>query len=236
MRSSSRAVIGVTVPAPSARLRNGSSILRAVRQVTPSIRFVASPARCFNRDGPVRYAPTLTDSARCMCAASSRRRIRETLAMRLPRALEPLAHRDFRLLWTGQTVSLLGNFVHGVALPFQILALGGGALELGLWGGIFSLTTLIFVLLGGAIADRFPRRAVILVSDLLAGLVVATIAALAGLGQLRIEHLYVEAALFGAVESFFQPSLSALITELVPAAILQAGNALRGSSRQIAML
>jgi MFS family permease len=84
--------------------------------------------------------------------------------MRIPRALEPLRHRDFRLLWTGQTVSSVGNFIHGVALPFQILALGGGALELGLWGAIFSVASLVFVLLGGAIADRFPRRAVILVT------------------------------------------------------------------------
>src|SRR5438045_8427075 len=133
MRSSSRDVIGLMVPAPSARLRNGSSILRAVRQLTPSMRLVASPARCFSSGAPLRYAPTLTASARCMCAASSRRRIRETLAMRLPRALEPLAHRDFRLLWTGQTVSAVGTFVAGVALPFQILALGGGALEPGSW-------------------------------------------------------------------------------------------------------
>ena len=57
--------------------------------------------------------------------------------------IRALRSRDFRLLWTGQTVSLLGNFVHNVALPFQILALGGGALELGLWGGTYSLTTLV---------------------------------------------------------------------------------------------
>ena len=156
--------------------------------------------------------------------------------MPVPRALEPLRHRDFRLLWTGQTISLVGNFIHGVALPFQILALGGGALELGLWGAILSASSLIFVLFGGAFADRFPRRALILVTDLIAGFVVAAVATLAASGQLRIEHLYIEAAIFGATESFFQPALSALIPELVPAEILQAGNALRGSSRQVALL
>src|SRR6185295_6940228 len=152
---------------------------------------------------------------------------RETLTMRVPRALEPLRHRDFRLLWTGQTVSSVGNFVHNVALPFQVLALGGGALELGVWGAIFSVTSLVFVLFGGVFADRFPRRVLILVTDLLAGVFVAAIALLAATGQLRLEHLYVEAALFGATESFFQPALSALIPELVPADVLQAGNALR---------
>jgi MFS family permease len=156
--------------------------------------------------------------------------------MPVPRALEPLRDRDFRLLWTGQTVSAVGNFIHGVALPFQILALGGGALELGLWGAIFSAASLVFVLFGGAFADRLPRRAVILVTDLGAGVVVAAVAALAVTGQLRIEHLYVEAAIFGATESFFQPALNALIPELVPLEILQAANALRGGSRQVALL
>jgi len=156
--------------------------------------------------------------------------------MRVPRALEPLRHRDFRLLWTGQSVSSVGNFVHNVALPFQVLALGGGALELGVWGAIFSVASLVFVLFGGVFADRFPRRLLILVTDLLAGVFVAAVALLAATGQLRLEHLYVEAALFGATESFFQPALSALIPELVPADILQAGNALRGSSRQVALL
>src|SRR5437773_1963154 len=156
--------------------------------------------------------------------------------MRLPRALEPLRHRDFRLLWTGQTVSMVGNFIHGVALPFQILALGGGALELGLWSAIFSASMLVVVLLAGAIVDRVPRRRVILASDLVAGLVVSAVTVLATAGQLRIEHLYVEAAIFGATESFLWPALSALIPELVPASILQAGNALRGSSRQVSLL
>ena len=156
--------------------------------------------------------------------------------MRLPRIVEPLRHRDFRLLWTGQTVSVFGDFVHNVALPFQILALGGGPLELGLWGAIFSGATLVFSLLGGAIADRFPRRSVILASDLVSGAIVGAIALLAATGDLRVEHMYAEAAFFGAAQSFFHPALNALIPELVPQEVLQAGNAVRGASRQIALL
>lgn len=156
--------------------------------------------------------------------------------MRTPRALLPLRNRDFRLLWTGQGVSALGNFVHNVALPFQILALGGGAIELGLWSGIFAAASLVFAFFGGAIADRLPRRTVVLASDLFAGIVVASIAVLAATGLLRIEHLYFEAALFGATESFFQPAVSALLPEIVPVDVLQAGNALRGTSRQVALL
>jgi len=156
--------------------------------------------------------------------------------MRLPRIVEPLRHRDFRLLWTGQTVSMVGNFVHGVALPFQILALGGGAAELGLWGAIVSASLLVFSLFGGAIVDRVPRRTAVLANDLVNGVVVSAIALLSATSQLRVEHLYLEAAVFGAASSFFYPALNALIPELVPPDVLQAGNALRGSSRQIALL
>jgi MFS family permease len=156
--------------------------------------------------------------------------------VRLPRIVEPLRHRDFRLLWTGQTVSAFGNFIHGVALPFQILALGGGALELGIWGAVFSVSTLVFVLLAGAVADRVPRRRVILTSDFASGLAVAVIATLSASGALRLEHLYASAAIFGAATSFLVPALTAIVPELVPADVLQAGNAIRGASRQFALL
>src|SRR5437667_118312 len=72
--------------------------------------------------------------------------------MHMPRALEPLRHRDFRLLLTGQTVSVVGNFVHNVALPFQILALGGGALAFGVDAATFFFS---FAVLAFA---RPPRR------------------------------------------------------------------------------
>lgn len=156
--------------------------------------------------------------------------------MRLPQVLEPLRHRDFRLLWAGQTVSIFGTFIHGVALPFQVLALEGGPLELGLWGAIFSATTLVFILIGGAIADRFPRRRVMLASDIGMAVIVGAVALLSATNSLRLEHLYAEAVFFGAIASFHQPALNAIIPELVPGDVLQSGNAVRGMSRQIALL
>lgn len=154
--------------------------------------------------------------------------------MRLPAVLVPLRHRDFRLLWTGQTVSMLGNFIYGVALPFQILALGGTPLQLGLGASFTSGSALFFLLIGGAVVDRVPRRHVILASDLINGIVMTVVAALGSLGQLRIEHIYVSAAVSGATWAFFGPAMTAIIPELVPADVLRSGNALRGLSRQIA--
>src|SRR3989442_3719275 len=121
--------------------------------------------------------------------------------MRLPRIVEPLRHRDFRLLWTGQTVSMVGNFVHGVALPFQILALGGGAPELGLWGAIVSASLLVVSLFGGAIVDRLPRRTPVLSNHLANGPVLSAIALPSAPSQLRAEHRHLQAALFAAPSS-----------------------------------
>jgi MFS family permease len=156
--------------------------------------------------------------------------------MPAPRILAPLAHSDFRLLWVGQTVSIFGDHVHNVALPFQIIALGGGAVELGIWGAVHAATSLVFLLFGGAIADRISRRAIILASDLVSGIVIAAIGVLSASGGLRMEHVYLEAAFFGASQSFFQPAVNAIIPELVPVEVLQSGNSLRGLSRQIGLL
>ena len=123
----------------------------------------------------------------------------------MPLILEPLRHRDFRLLWTGQTVSSFGNFIYTVAVPFQILALGGSPLQLGLGAAINTGTMLVFLLLGGAIVDRLPRRRIILASDFASGCVVSMVALLGSAGALRIEHLYVASAFFGMTSAFFCP-------------------------------
>jgi len=152
--------------------------------------------------------------------------------VRLPRIVEPLRHRDFRLLWTGQTLTLLGSFVSYVAYPFQILQLGGSALELGALVSIFTGASLVFLLIGGAVADRVARRTLIVVTELGSGVTVGVIAILGFAGALQIWHLYVTYAIFGAATAFSVPALGAIIPELVPEEILVAGNAVQGLSRQ----
>lgn len=148
--------------------------------------------------------------------------------------LEPLRHRDFRLLFIGQTVSVTGNQVYAVALPFQILALGGSPLQLGAGFTIFASAQLVTILFGGALVDRFPRRRVILTMDLVSGGVVALVAVLGFTHRLQISELYVLSAFFGASFSFYTPALSAILPELIPADVLVPGNALRGLSTQSA--
>jgi DHA3 family tetracycline resistance protein-like MFS transporter len=154
--------------------------------------------------------------------------------VRLPRIVEPLRHRDFRLLWTGQTLTLLGSFVSNIAYPFQVLQLGGSAFELGAFVSAFTGASLVFLLIGGAVADRVPRRILIIVTELASGATVGAMAILGFAGALQMWHLYVSAAFFGAASAFSVPALGAIIPELVPEEILVAGNAVQGLSRQSA--
>jgi DHA3 family tetracycline resistance protein-like MFS transporter len=155
---------------------------------------------------------------------------------RWPRLLVPLRNRDFRLLWTGQTVSSFGNYVQGVAMPFQLLALGASPLQLGISVAINSATSIVFLLIGGAIADRLPRRTLIIASDLFGGLVVAIVALLSASDQLRIEHVYAASFALGAADAFLRPAYTAIIADLVPADTLRASNAARLLGRSLARI
>jgi DHA3 family tetracycline resistance protein-like MFS transporter len=155
---------------------------------------------------------------------------------RWPRLLVPLRHRDFRLLWTGQTVSSFGNNVQSVALPFQLLILGASPLQLGIAVAIGTVTSVAFLLLGGAIADRVPRRTLIIASDLVGGCVVALMALLSSASLLRIEHVYVAAVALGAADAFLRPAYNAIIADLVPGDILRASNAARLLGRSLARI
>lgn len=156
--------------------------------------------------------------------------------MKLPAVLAPLRHRDFRLLLTGQTVSGFGNSVSNIAVPFQLLALGASPLQLGIAIALETATSVAFLLLGGAVADRLQRRTLILASDVVGGVVVAILAVLSASGALRIEHVYVAAVALGAADAFLAPAYSAIIADLVPGDILRAGNAARLLSRSAARI
>ncbi|HEY2603561.1 MAG TPA: MFS transporter, partial [Thermoleophilaceae bacterium] len=92
------------------------------------------------------------------------------------RLLAPLRHRDFRLLWGGMCVSLIGDGVFLVAMAWQVYALSNVPTALSTVGIAMTVPTIAFLLLGGVVSDRFDRRRVILASDLGRGLAVGLIA------------------------------------------------------------
>src|SRR4030081_124932 len=79
--------------------------------------------------------------------------------------LAPLRHRDFRLLWGGMCVSLLGDGVFFVALAWQVYALSNVPTALAMVGIAMTVPTIAFLLIGGVISDRLDRRRVMLGAD-----------------------------------------------------------------------
>ncbi|MHB8596766.1 MAG: MFS transporter [Ktedonobacteraceae bacterium] len=134
--------------------------------------------------------------------------------------------RSLMLLWSGQFLSQIGDSVYRLALAWQVLMLTGSSLAMGTVLVANILPSVLFSLVGGAVADRLPRRMILLLSDSGRGMVVALVAVLAWLHLLQFWHLLVLAVLFGVADSFFFPAYQSLIPEIVETDSLQSANAL----------
>ena len=102
------------------------------------------------------------------------------------RLLSPLRRREFRLLWSGMAVSLLGDGVFLVALAWQVYALSDAPTALSMVGIAMSVPTVLLLLVGGVVSDRFDRRRVMLCADAARGLALATLATLSLTRTLRL--------------------------------------------------
>ena len=147
-------------------------------------------------------------------------------------AFNALHHRPFALLWTGQTVSRLGDSLYSIALAWWVLQETGSATIMGTVLTITFVPLLIFLLVGGVAVDRFPRLNVMLASDLLSGAVVTVVAVLAAMDQLAVWHVFVASGIFGFVSAFFEPAYVAAVPDLVPADKLPSANSLTSLSGQ----
>ena len=154
-------------------------------------------------------------------------------AERGPAMLRPLRIRDFRFLFTGETVSVLGDQFHFVALAWLALQLTGSGLALGTVLMTAAIPRAAFMLVGGAFSDRFSPRSLMLASNAIRGVVVGALAALVLTGRAELWHLYVLAATFGIVDAFFYPALNTIIPMLVPERQLAPANALVQSAMQV---
>ena len=144
--------------------------------------------------------------------------------------LGALHEREFRLFFTGQLVSLLGDAVTPFALVWAVLDLTGSARDLGFVIAAKTAPLVVFLLIGGVFADRLPRRAVMLTADVVRMGVQATTAALLLSHTAHIWELVVLQAFAGTATAFFNPASTGLTPMTVSAERLQEANALRGMS------
>jgi MFS family permease len=148
------------------------------------------------------------------------------------RVLRAFRSRDFRLLWTGQAISLLGDAAFVVALGWRTFTLTGSARSLGFVLTLQGVGLLSTVLVGGALADRYDRRTLMLVSDAARFAVIGALAAVDATGHLGIGSLAAIAFVEGLATGFFTPALGGLIPLVVEEPGLGSANALIGMARQ----
>src|SRR5579859_7060017 len=126
--------------------------------------------------------------------------------------IEPLLGRDFRLMFAGESVSLLGDQFHFVALAWLTLQLTGSGVALGTVLMAAAIPRAVFMLVGGAISDRISPRSLMLVANALRTVVVA---ALVLTRHVQLWQLYVLGLVFGLVDAFFYPALHTIVPMLV---------------------
>jgi MFS family permease len=146
----------------------------------------------------------------------SRRSRAGALVRRSVMDLSPLREsRDFRLLWIGDLISHTGQHITVVALPFQIFQLTGSPLAVGLIGLAQVGPLVAFALIGGAIADRYDRRRLLIISQL--GSMAASLILVGGAmaGEPPIWLLYLAAAISSAFGAIDAPTRTAAIPKLV---------------------
>jgi MFS family permease len=153
------------------------------------------------------------------------------------RDLGILRHRTFRNIFAARAVSLLGTSMAPVALAFAVLGQpGGSAARLGIVLAGRSIAQVVFLLYGGALADRFPRYRIMVGSDLLALAAQGAVAALFIARTTPLGLLVGLSALNGAANALFLPASRGLIPEIVESSELQSANALIRLSENSASL
>jgi MFS family permease len=154
-------------------------------------------------------------------------------ALARARILQPLRARDFALLWSGMTVSLLGDGMYVIAIAWQVYSLSNAPTALSVVALTWTIPQLLFLLLGGVISDRVERRRVLLTSDFLQAAAIGAIGTLSVTGTLRLWQLLLLVPVVGAGEALFPPAFSAIVPELVPRDELLQANALNQTSRPL---
>ena len=147
------------------------------------------------------------------------------------RTLQAFRSRDFRLVWAGQTVSLIGNAAFLVAVGWKTLEITGSAGSLGIVLAAEGLAMLATLLIGGALADRYERRRLMIVSDLARLGVVAALAVTDATGNLTFPLLIAFAVGVGLGDGFFHPAFGGIVPLVVEKPYLASANAMIGISQ-----
>src|SRR5581483_6460340 len=175
---------------------------------------------------PRLQAPPSQNSQRLQTSAPAAHKFQEKGPLR---TFSSLRHRNYRLYWSGQMISLTGSSMQSIGQTWLVLELTHSALQLGLVGALQALPVLLFSLVGGVLADRWPKRRVLLCTRSAAMAQALLLWALVASGHVQLWQVYVLALLLGLTNCLGRPASRAFVVELVGRADLPNAMALNSS-------
>ncbi len=160
-------------------------------------------------------------------------------ASKIPESPTKLFNKDFVLLWLGQIVSSMGNSFQYIALMWWILNKFPAAQSGVIMGWMFAFNMIPVAALGpfaGVFVDRISRKAIVVLSDALRGILILWMAYLTYTNQLTVLWIYTISALMGTGAAFFRPSLQSTIPNIVPDKHLTRANSLYQTGMQFTQI
>ncbi|MBB6252348.1 MFS transporter [Nitrospirillum iridis] len=157
-----------------------------------------------------------------------------------PRAKRPptplMRNRNFLWLISGGVISMVGDQFSLLAMPWLVLAITNDTLAMGLVLGLISLPRAVFLLLGGALVDRYPARTVLLLTKYVNAVLLGGLAGGVLTGTLTVPVLCVVAFAIGLTSAFSIPAGTSILPRVVPGDQLQAANGMMMGMRQATLL
>jgi MFS family permease len=134
---------------------------------------------------------------------------------RLPQGLAAFRHRNYRLFWFGQLISVTGTWMQTLAQSWLVLSLTSSALLLGLVSVFQFAPVLLFGMVAGVVADRIPKRNLLVMTQSISMVLAAILATLVATDRVQLWHVYALALGLGIVNAFDMPSRQAFVADMV---------------------
>jgi MFS family permease len=132
------------------------------------------------------------------------------------RTFAALRHREFLLLWSGQTATSMAMWMDQVVRGWLMYELTNSPVQLGLVQGIQAIPILVLSPVAGSVADRYPRKQQVMIAQVLAGAMYIMLALLILTGHIQPWHVYATAFGMAMVQTFHQPARAAMVADAVP--------------------
>jgi MFS family permease len=141
--------------------------------------------------------------------------LKNNISLKIKTMFRSLEHRNYRLFFTGQSISLIGTWMQRIALPWLVYHMTGSAFLLGLVGFAGQIPTFLLSPVAGVVVDRFSRYKVLLITQILSLVQASILAALALTGTIQIWHIVLLSVIFGCINAFDTPSRHSFVIEMV---------------------